>query len=144
MSGHETNFAPRQRLRTHRWLSAFLAFGASMCALTIALLLVPGTTLDILWRLNPDAHNAFQSIGNWSIAIMVVVGSTCLFAAIGLWRGAIWGTWVAVIILTANMVGDLFNGLFRHDYRALIGLPIAAAMIFYLVRPNEHRLNSIP
>ena len=110
-----------------------------MCALTIALLHFPGTALDILWRLNPDAHNAFQSIGNWSIAIMVVVGSTCLFAAIGLWRGAIWGTWVAVIILTANMTGDLLNALFRRDFRALIGLPVAAVMIFYLVRPNENR-----
>ena len=110
-----------------------------MCALTIALLLFPGTALDILWRLNPDAQTAFQSIGNWSIAIMVVVGWMCLFAAIGLWRGAIWGTWVAVIILTANMTGDLLNALFRRDYRALIGLPIATAMIFYLVRRHENR-----
>ena len=30
--------------------------------------------------------------------------------------------------------------VFRHDYRAMIGLlPIAAAMIFYLVRPNCNR-----
>jgi len=29
--------------------------------------------------------------------------------------------------------------LFRHDYRAIIGLAIAAAMIFYLVRPNCNR-----
>lgn len=110
-----------------------------MCALTIALLLFPGTGLDVLWRLNPNAQAAFQSIGNWSIAIMFAVGATCLFAAIGLWRGTNWGACIAVIILIANMAGDLVNALFRHDYRAVIGLPIAAAMIFYLVRPGCNR-----
>jgi hypothetical protein len=34
---------------------------------------------------------------------------------------------------------DLVNALSRRDYRAVIGLPIAAAMIFYLVRPNGNR-----
>jgi len=33
-------------------LAAFFAFGAAMCALTIVLLLFPGTELDSLWRLN--------------------------------------------------------------------------------------------
>jgi uncharacterized membrane protein (DUF2068 family) len=139
MCGEETKFAPRQKSRPHRWLSAFFMFGAIMCALTIALLLFPGTALDLLWRLNPNAHTAFQSIGNWSIAIMFVVGSGCLFTAIGLWRGTIWGTWIAVIILIANMAGDLFNAFFRRDYRALLGLTGAAAMIFYLVRPDCNR-----
>jgi len=49
-----------------------------MYALTIALLLFPGAALDVLWRLNPDAHAALQSIG-----IFFIVGSSCLFAAIG-------------------------------------------------------------
>ena len=105
-----------------------------MCALTTGLLLFPGTALDSLWRFNPDAHLAFQSFGNWSIVLMLTVGTACLFTAIGLWRGTRWGTRLAVIILAVNMIGDLTNALFRHDYRALIGLPVGAAMIFYLVR----------
>jgi hypothetical protein len=120
--------------RPHPWLAAFFAFGASMCALTIALLLFPGTVFDPLWRLNPDAHATFETIGRWSIAIMLIVGAACCSAAIGLWCGALWGTRVALIILAVNMVGDLLNTVFRHDYRALVGLPVAAAMIFYLVR----------
>jgi hypothetical protein len=65
-------------------LAAFFAFGATMCALTIVLLLFPGTPLDSLWSLNPDAHLAFQSLGNWSVALMVTVGVGCAFAAIGI------------------------------------------------------------
>jgi hypothetical protein len=49
-------------------------------------------------------------------------------------RGARLGRWLALIILSLNIIGDLFNALVRHDYRALIGLPIGGAMIFYLAR----------
>jgi hypothetical protein len=123
--------------KTHRWLALFFAFGVSMCVLTTLLLLFPGTVLDSLWRFNPDAHSAFQSIDGWSIAIMTLVGSTCCFAAIGLWRGALWGTRAAIIILVANMIGDLSNALLNYDFRTLIGLPIAAAMIVYLARSEK-------
>ena len=105
-----------------------------MCTLTIVLLFFRGPRLDSLWRLNPDAHQAFQSLGNFAVLIMLVVGTGCAFAAIGLWRGRRWGLRVALIILSFNIIGDLFNALVRNDYRALIGLPIAGAMIFYLAR----------
>jgi uncharacterized membrane protein (DUF2068 family) len=98
------------------------------------LLVFPGTALDSLWRLNSDALVAFQSIGNIAILLMLVVGTACAFAAVGLWRSARWGILLALIILSLNIVGDLFNAVVRHDNRALIGLPIGGAMIFYLVR----------
>ena len=123
-----------QRSRCHLLLAAFFAFGAMMCALVLALLLFPGSPLDSVWRLNPEARLAFRSLGNWSFLLMLTVGTACLFAAIGLWRGAVWGTRVALTILSINIIGDIVNALFRHDYRALIGLPVGAAMIFFLVR----------
>ena len=121
-------------------LSAFFAFGAIMCALTIALLLFPGTSLDSLWGFNPDAHAAFSSIGPAALLLMLVVGTGCGFAAVGLWRKSLWGIWVALTILSLNIVGDLFNAVIRHDYRSLIGLPIGGAMIVYLARYRKaHR-----
>jgi hypothetical protein len=117
----------------HPWFAAFFAFGAIMCALTAILLLFPGSALDWLWRLNPDALLAFQSLGYWSLVLMGTVGTACFFAAIGLWRAKPWGTWLALIILTINMLGDLTNVFVRHDYRGLIGVPVAGAMIFLLL-----------
>ena len=131
--------AERNAVRPQRWLAAFFAFGATMCALTVALLLFPGTALDSLWRLNPGAHATFQTIGTWAIALMLAVGIACGFAAIGLWRGAFWGSQIAIVILVVNMIGDLSNVMLRHDYRALIGVPIAAAMVFWLIRPGRNR-----
>ncbi len=115
-------------------MAAFFAFGASMCVLTIFLLLIPGTSLDSLWRLNPEAHLAFQSLGKASVLLMFIVGTGCAFAAMGLWRTSSWGIRLALIILSFNIVGDLGNTVVRHDYRSLIGLPVGGAMIFYLAR----------
>lgn len=114
--------------------AGFFAFGTAMCILTILLLLFPGTALDSVWRLNPAAHVAFQSIGHVAIPLMLLVGIACGSAAVGLWRNRRWGIRLALIILSLNIVGDLFNALVRHDNRALIGLPIGGLMIFYLAR----------
>jgi len=129
------------RVRTsgaHRWFAAFFAFGAAMCALTVSLLLFPGSVIDSLWRLNPDARLAFQSLGYWSLVLMLSIGTACLFAAIGLWRAKLWGTWLALVILSINMLGDLANVFARHDYRGLIGVPVAGAMIFFLFAYCRH------
>ena len=105
-----------------------------MCALTIGLLLFPSGSLDSLWRLNPEAHAAFQLMGRLSILLMAIVGVACALAAIGLARNARWGRSLGILILIVNFVGDLTNAFVRHDLRTLIGVPIAGAMIFYLTR----------
>ena len=110
-------------------LVLFFAFGTCMCALTIVLLLFPGTALDSLWRLNPEAHAAFQSFGGLSILLMAIVGTACGLAASGLARNAKWGCWLGIVVLTANLVGDLTNTFLRHDLRTLIGVPIAGALM---------------
>jgi len=117
-----------------RLLAGFFAFGTAMCALTIVLLIFPGSPLNSLWTLNPDARVAFQSLGKGAIWLMFVVGAGCAFAAIGLWRRSLWGIRIALVILSLNIFGDLLNAVVRHDYRALIGLPVGGAMIFYLAR----------
>ena len=117
----------------NKFFAAFFAFGATMCTLTIILLLFPGTALDLLWRLNPDAHSAFQSLGKVSVLLMFVVGAGCALAATGMWRGSRWGVRLALAILSVNILGDLFNAWMRHDLRTLIGLPIGGAMIAYLI-----------
>ena len=115
-----------------RLLAIFFGFGACMCALALFLLLFPGTALDAAWQLNPDARSGFQTLGKTAVLLMLAVGVSCAAAAVGLWQGRRWGVRVAIAILTLNLVGDLLNALVRHDYRALIGVPISGAMIAYL------------
>jgi hypothetical protein len=122
-----------------RLLVAFFAFGATMCLLTVVLLLVPGTALDALWRLNPDAQTAFQSLGEFSILLMMVLGSACALAAFGLAKDRRWGINLALVILALNLAGDLVNAFARYDFRTLLGLPIGGAMIFYLSRMRSRK-----
>lgn len=121
----------------NKLFAAFFAFGATMCSLTMILLIFPGTSLDTAWRLNPDAHQAFQTLGKASALLMFVVGTACAFAAIGMWQGSQWGMRLAVVILSVNILADLFNALVRHDLRTLIGLPIGGAMMVYLIRRRK-------
>ncbi len=116
-------------------LVAFFVFGACACAVTVAALLFPGSALDAVWRVNPEAQAGFQKMGvPLSLLLMLVVGLACGAAAVGLARQKVWGRRLAIGILAVNMVGDTVNAVARHDPRTLIGLPIAGAMIWYLTR----------
>jgi len=125
-------------------LSAFFGIGAAICLLTIVMLLFPGSALDSLWKLNPDARVAFQSLGKLSILLMLIVGTACASAAIGLAKRTRWGIPLALGILIVNLVGDSLNAFVRHDFRTLIGLPIGVAMIAYLLAVRRRVLNQDP
>ena len=125
-------------------LSVFFGFGAAMCSLTTVMLLFPGSALDSLWKLNPDAHVAFQSLGKLSILLMLIIGAACALASIGLTKPARWGIPLALGILIVNLIGDSLNALLRHDWRTLIGLPMGGAMIAYLLSVRRRVLNQDP
>jgi hypothetical protein len=116
-------------------LTIFFAAGALICFLTILALAFPGSFLESIWRLKPQARLQFLQIGRgFSIGLMIIVGSACGASAIGLARNAEWGRRVAITVLSINLVGDSLNALLRHDPRTLVGLPVAIAMIWYLLR----------
>jgi hypothetical protein len=121
-------------------LVAFFWFGTTMCMLTLILLCCPGGPLEPLWRLNPDAHAGFQAMGKLSFLLMTIVGLACASTAIGLAARAEWGRRLAIGVLSANLLGDLGNVIARHDYRTLIGLPIAATLIVYLSSKRVQRV----
>jgi len=113
--------------------ASFFVFGTAMAGISFLALLLPRTVLGDIWRLNPDAQKAFLDMGGWALLLLAALAVGCAASAYGLWRRAEWGRRLAVIILAANLLGDAGNALFRGDARTLIGLPIAGAMILYLL-----------
>ena len=118
-------------------LVIFFALGALICFVTVLALAFPGGFLEPIWRLKPEARLEFQKMGNWSVALMAVVGTACGLAAVGLARNAEWGRRLAIGILAINLVGDTLTAILRHDPITLIGLPIGGLMILYLVRKGR-------
>ena len=114
-------------------IALFFAFGAVMSGLAAVMLWDPGTVLDRLWSLNPRGHAGFVAMDIAGVVLMVTVCAACATAAIGLWRSAVWGYWMALLMLCVNLIGDLMNGFLMHDWRTLIGVPVAAVMIGYLM-----------
>jgi hypothetical protein len=101
-------------------------------------LVFPGTDLESVWRLKPEAQTQFLTIGRGaSAALMATVATGCGFAAVGLARNSEWGHRIAIGILTINLIGDSLNALFMHDAKTLIGLPIGGVMILFLVRTSD-------
>jgi uncharacterized membrane protein (DUF2068 family) len=125
--------APRFYVRA---LSAFFAFGACASGFSFLTLLLPGGPLDVLWRVNPTGHAALQKAGAMGVILMAVVCVVCAVTARGLWLRRRWGHRLALAMLGMNLTADLVNGLLLGDRRTLIGIPIAGAMIVYLLSPR--------
>jgi hypothetical protein len=101
------------------------------------MLLFPGSPLDRLWILNPEAQRGFVSLGSAAIALMCCVCVACGSATIGLYQMRRWGLISAIVVLAVDLLGDCANALIQHDWRTLIGLPIGGAMMVYLIKKRH-------
>jgi hypothetical protein len=119
-------------------LVIFFAAGAFISLVVMLALVFPGSDLESVWRLKPEAQTQFQTIGRGaSAALMAIVATGCGFAAVGLARNTEWGRRLAIGILTINLIGDSLNALFMRDAKTLIGLLIGGLMILFLVRTKR-------
>lgn len=132
---HEGELTGRDRPRSLgiTLLSGFFLFGFVMCLLTVLALSFPGGLLEPMWRLNPEAQRALQTMGAAALVLMSVVGLACLLTAIGVALRREWGRRLAIALLTVNLLGDAIGAVVRRDPRTLIGLPIAGALVLYLM-----------
>ena len=130
-------FQEKTATRAHRpvgitALSIFFLAGAAISLTASLSLLRPNSFFESMWRLNPRAQENLSSLGLWAVLLLAIVSLFCATAAIGLWRGSMWGHWLAFGLITTNLIGD-FNVLLGTEPRAVVGIPIAAAILLYLL-----------
>jgi len=114
-------------------LAIFFAAGATISLVTTIALLFPGGVLEPMWRLHPRARAGFAALGAWAPVFLAVVGIACAAAARGLWAGRRWGRRLAIALLAVNLVGDGANVVLGTEPRALVGIPIVALLLLFLV-----------
>jgi hypothetical protein len=123
-------------------LSIFFLAGAAVSLIASVSLLLPNSFLKALWRINPRAHENLSSLGLWSVLLLVTVSMFCAAASFGLWWTSRWGYRLAVGLITVNLIGDVANVLLGTEPRAIVGVPVAAAILFYLLSRRVRRLFS--
>jgi hypothetical protein len=114
-------------------LSIFFLAGA-LISLTAGLsLLFPNSIIEPMWRVNPRGHQGLVRIGLWGVALLFAASVSCAAAAVGLWRSARWGHRVAVTLIAINLLSDVANSVLGAEPRAVVGVPIAFALLLYLM-----------
>jgi len=111
-------------------LSVFFLFGSAVSFTSFVSLLFPGSLLEPMWRLNPRAHEAFNGrVGGVSdvYSLSLLRGGGCRAMA----RCPL-GLQVVFTLLTVNLIGDLVNTLTGAEPRAIVGVPVVAALLLYL------------
>ncbi len=121
-------------------LVVVLGLVSVMSLLAGAALVLPGSPLDAIWSLNPQAREAFGPSGGPAGAMFLVAGILAPVLAVGIhrcWRLA-WA--VSVALFTAVL---LFNAsrLLSGDRGELFGTPFTALMLGLHFHPRVRCLD---
>jgi hypothetical protein len=111
-----------------------LLFGSAMAFLAGTTFVWPGTYLDRVWVVNRLAYNELAPAGK-AVGIPFLALSLILaIAGIGWFRRRVWAWWLAVGVIGAQIVGGFVNVLLGRIVEASVGVPLASALLFYLLR----------
>ena len=114
-------------------LTIFFLVGTFISFLAGLSFLVPSAFFETMWRINPRGHAGLMRIGLWGVALLFFASISCALAAIGLWRGTRWGHVTAIALIAINLISDLGNVVLGIEPRAIVGVPIAFAILLYLL-----------
>ena len=116
-------------------IGVFLFFGAVMASLAGTTLIWPGTLLDHMWVLNAPAYNQLAPFGKTVGVPFLVLSAALAAAGVGWFGRRLWGWRLAVVIIAAQVLGDLVSIFMCHFVRGATGVTIAGALLFYVLQP---------
>lgn len=110
-----------------------------MAALAGTTLAFPGTVLDKMWALNPTAYGQLVPFGRIVGMLFLLLSVSMAVAGAGWFSRRYWGWCLAVVIISTQVAGDLFNCLRGDFVRGGIGFAIAGVLLVYLLSAKVKR-----
>jgi hypothetical protein len=117
-------------------IGVFLFFGALMAFFAGTTLVWRGTFLDRVWELNPRAYAQLGPQGKMVGIPFLFLSYALAQAGVGWFKRQISGWRLAILIISVQAAGDLINAIRGRFFEGLIGVTIAGALLFYLLRPS--------
>lgn len=114
-------------------LIIFFLVGTLISFLAGLSLLIPSGVFNMMWRLNPHGHEGLLRMGLWAVLLLFAASASCASTAVGLWKCARWGHILAIVLIGINLLSDLVNTVLGIEPRAIVGVPIALAILLYLI-----------
>jgi len=103
-------------------------------------LLAPGSAFEAVWDLYPARRLLLMPYRAWLAPGFLMLAIAMASASIGCFRRRWWGWCLAVAIFVVNGLGDAAQLLFGHILEGGIGVAVAGAILFYLLRPAVRAL----
>ncbi len=124
------------------FVAAFLLLGTLLAEATAVSLFIPGTFLDMMWKLNEEAYLEFNLLGGQVIGLFLcTLGILTAAASFGLLHGKRWSWYIAVSIFALQGIGDVLALALRKDFvKGGSGVVIAGIFLFFLLRPRTRLL----
>lgn len=107
-----------------------------MLTLAAVTMLVPGTPLDAIWRVNPGAyarmlpHRVTVGLGFLALAPLFAA------ASYGFWRLRGWAWHLARGLFWLHLAGDLARLLLGEVLEGLVGVSASTLILLFLSRPE--------
>jgi len=127
---------PQDRPLGYNAIGVFLFFGATMASYAAATLAFRGTILDRGWILNPVAHQQLATLGRVMAFPFMFLALMLFLAGLGWFRQRRWGWILAIMIISMNLLGDLFNAFRGEWLKGALGVLIAGGLLAYMTRPQ--------
>jgi hypothetical protein len=134
--GFRSASAPASATRGITAIGIFLSLGTAMALIAGITLARPGTTLDRLWTLNPQAYRQLAPLGKTVGALFLLLSAALGVASAGWLRRRKWGWLLAVTIISTQLLGDLVNTLRGQVIQGSVGIAVAGALLLYMTRPS--------
>lgn len=117
-------------------MGIFLLFGTAMAALAGLTLVWHGTLLDRIWALNPRAYAELAPLGPAPGFGFLLLGVVMAVTARGWIARRLWGWWITVVTIAAQLVGGVVHLLTGRFAEGSLGFCVPGLLLLYLSRPR--------